>query len=235
MTHYTSRSNLRPAKTLMIESSAPPPPEPYYEPPPQEPEEIIETTTTKIIENPTDEELAKYERAGSVADRYERAGSVAESRKSGKSHKSRASTRQSRRSSSSDSTTTLRQSEMFDKTAALSIKSPSPPRGGRRGRSKSRPRGSEIFIETREDERDSASLVLPSRGKSRSRRQIEEDISRLESEKKAIKYERRSREDAEKAERLRDEDDYEIVDEKEIRLERNSAGKILHGLWSTEH
>lgn len=209
----------------MIEDSAPSPPE--IRVPEPEPE-IIETTTTKIIENPTDEEIEKYGRAGSVADRYERAESVAESRREGKSRESRslAGSRHSRRSSS-ESTTTLRQSEVFDKTEALSIKSPSPSRAGRRGRSKSRARGSEIFIETRDDERESGSLVLPSRGKSRSRRAIEEDISRFELEKKAIKYDRRAREDAETAERLRDEDEYEIVDDKEIRLERNSSGMEL--------
>lgn len=115
---------------------------------------------------------------------------------------------------------------MFDKVEALSIRSPSPSRAGRRGRSKSRLRGSEIFVEP---EREPGTLVLPPRNKSRNRRNIEEDILKLEREKKAVYYERRAREETEKAEQLRDEEpEYEVVDNKEIRLEKNAAGmKIL--------
>ena len=222
----------------MIESARSPSPEPLRQVE-QAPEEFIETTTTKVIENPTDEEVAEYERAGTIVERSDfiegsRAGSVAESHRPGKSHKSRksksrASTRQSRRSSSSESTATLRQSEVFDKTAALSIKSPSPPRSGHRGRSKSRARGGEIFIETRESRDDSGgTLVLPAREKSRSRRDIEEDIRRLEAEKKSIRHERRNRDDYETRSYREDDrdDDYDYVDDKEIRLEKNSTGQF---------
>lgn len=165
----------------------PPKPETYYAPPQEEGGEVVEMTTTRIIENPSADEIAKYERAAAAE---------------------KAQTRKPRRGSSSDSNLTRR-------TAQMSVKSPSPGRRSRRGRDKST-RRSEVIDTGSTRGGDSGTLILPTRDKSRSRHEIEEDIRRLEHEKRSIREGRRIRDDS-----PRDEE-YEIVEpDRDIRVERN--------------
>lgn len=214
--HLSASISYKVDETRMLEAPAPPPPETYYAPPREEEErgeEIIETVTTKIIENPTPSEIDRYERAGEEV-------SVAGSRRSRKSRKSRA----SRRSSSSSSSSTTRQTVLLEEKSVFeekSIRSPSPAKSRFSVLSKSRAGRSEAAS-------DSLTLILPERekrGKSRSRRKIDEEIEELESQKRLIRRERRTSDDFE--ERSRDEE-YEIVEaDRDIRVERGDRGEPL--------
>lgn len=121
--------------------------------------------------------------------------------------------------------TSLQERVEFSKSVAASIRSPSPTREGRRGRSRSRPRGNEIF----ENNSDSLTLVLPRREKSRSRREIEEEIRRLELEKKAIRRRDRRIVDDYETETITRDDDYEVVDREKgpVRIGRSGLGGKL--------
>ena len=182
-------------------------------PAPEEPAEVVETVTTKIIENPTDEEMRKYGRAPAI--NVSDSETVVSSRQN--LNEENLSVHNSVYEVSRDNKY-RHASGHISRSQAETLRSPSPTRSGRRGRSRSRPRGDEIF----EEEESETVVIEPmdlirrkSKSKRRSQREIDEDIRALEREKNRIRGNK-------------DEVDVEVEirERSDVRVEKDNRGRL---------